>query len=127
MLMGEKWLSAEANNKMKAWDTKHPAPGTFHFKVIPCSGYDHSSKYVLPVRPSPNLPDMQSVYLFPSICFFEGTVFSEGRGTSRPFQVFGHPALPKTMYSFTPNPNEGAKSSKLYGQVCYGWDLGGST
>ena len=51
---------------------------------------------------------------------------SEGRGTSKPFQVFGHPSLPKNLYSFTPNPNEGAKNSKLYGQVCYGWDLSGT-
>ncbi|RYY56987.1 MAG: DUF1343 domain-containing protein [Chitinophagaceae bacterium] len=127
MLLGEKWLSAEANARVANWNKKEPKPGSFHFRVIPCGNYDHSSKYELPVRPSPNLPDMQSVYLFPSICFFEGTVFSEGRGTPRPFQVFGHPSLPKTMYAFTPNPNEGAKSSKLYGQRCYGWDLGGST
>lgn len=126
LLLGEKWLSDEANNRAANWNKKEPVAGSFHFKVIPCDGYDHSSRYELPVRPSPNLPDMQSVYLFPSTCFFEGTVFSEGRGTARPFQVFGHPSLPKTMYSFTPNPNEGAKSSKLYGQVCYGWDLGGS-
>ena len=51
---------------------------------------------------------------------------SEGRGTDKPFQSFGHPSLPKNLYSFTPNPNEGAKSSKLYGQLCYGWDLSGS-
>ncbi|RYY60888.1 MAG: DUF1343 domain-containing protein [Chitinophagaceae bacterium] len=127
LLIGEKWLSDEANNKVARWNTKEPKAGSFHFRVIPCSGYDHSSKYVLPVRPSPNLPDMQSVYLFPSICLVEGTVMSEGRGTSRPFQVFGHPSLPKNLYSFTPKPNEGAKNSKLYGQVCYGWDLGGST
>jgi len=79
----------------------------------------------LPVKPSPNLPNIQSIYLYPSTCFFEGTVLSEGRGTTKPFQVFGHPSYPKTLYSFTPNPNEGAKSSKLYGQQCYGWDLSG--
>jgi uncharacterized protein YbbC (DUF1343 family) len=80
----------------------------------------------LPVKPSPNLPNIQSIYLYPSTCFFEGTVLSEGRGTDKPFQVFGHPSLPKNLYSFTPNPNEGAKSSKLYGELCYGWDLSGS-
>jgi uncharacterized protein YbbC (DUF1343 family) len=53
-------------------------------------------------------------------------VLSEGRGTDKPFQVFGHPSLPKNLYSFTPNPNEGAKNSKLYGKLCYGWDLSGS-
>ena len=51
---------------------------------------------------------------------------SEGRGTNKQFQVFGHPSYPKDMYSFTPNPNEGAKNSKLYGQVCFGWDLSGT-
>jgi uncharacterized protein YbbC (DUF1343 family) len=78
------------------------------------------------VKPSPNLPEIQSIYLYPSTCFFEGTVLSEGRGTSKPFQVFGHPTLPKDLYSFTPNPNEGAKSSKNYGKVCYGWNLSGT-
>lgn len=93
--------------------------------IITCEGYDHKSKYQLPVRPSPNLPNIQAIYLYPSTCFFEGTVLSEGRGTDKPFQVFGHPSLPKNLYSFTPNPNEGAKSSKLYGQLCYGWNLSG--
>jgi uncharacterized protein YbbC (DUF1343 family) len=65
------------------------------------------------------------VYLYPSTCFFEGTVLSEGRGTTKPFQVFGHPSLPQHLFSFTPNPTEGAKNSKLYGQLCYGWDLSG--
>ena len=83
-------------------------------------------KYVLPVMPSPNLKTMQSIYLYPSTCFFEGTVFSEGRGTDRPFQVFGHPSLPKNLYSFTPKPNEGAKNSKCFYQTCYGWNLSGS-
>jgi uncharacterized protein YbbC (DUF1343 family) len=94
--------------------------------VITCANYSHKSKYTLPVRPSPNLPNIQSIYLYPSTCFFEGTVLSEGRGTNKQFQVFGHPSLPKNLYSFTPNPNEGAKSSKLYGQLCYGWDLSGT-
>ena len=69
---------------------------------------------------------MQSIYLYPSTCLFEGTVLSEGRGTDKPFQVFGHPLLPKSLYSFTPNPTAGAKSSKLYGEVCYGWNLSGT-
>ena len=69
---------------------------------------------------------MQSIYLYPSTCFFEGTVLSEGRGTDKPFQVFGHPKLPKTLYSFTPKPNEGAKTSKCFYQQCYGWNLSGS-
>lgn len=94
--------------------------------IIKCGNYNHNSRYLLPVRPSPNLPNMQSVYLYPSTCFFEGTVLSEGRGTDKPFQVFGHPSLPDSLYSFTPNPTEGAKNSKLYGKLCYGWNLSGT-
>jgi uncharacterized protein YbbC (DUF1343 family) len=69
---------------------------------------------------------MQSVYLYPSTWFIEGTVVSEGRGTPTPFEVFGDPSLPKNLYSCTPEPNEGAKSSKHYGEKCYGWDLSGT-
>lgn len=129
LLLGQGWLSDKA---MKTYQQNVLAalypPGALYFslQVVPCENYDHSSKYILPVKPSPNLPTIQSIYLYPSTCFFEGTVLSEGRGTNKPFQVFGHPSLPKNLYSFTPNPNEGAKSSKLYGQVCYGWDLSGT-
>jgi len=128
MLTGENMLSEKANAYAGYFrNVKEHHPDTpFHFQVIKCKGYGHKTKYMLPVRPSPNLPNIQSVYLYPSTCFFEGTVLSEGRGTNKQFQVFGHPSLPKNMYSFTPNPNEGAKSSKLYGQVCYGWDLSGT-
>jgi len=127
MIAGEKWLSDKANATYEYYRRAENSPDTpFHFQVIKCANYTHRTKYKLPVRPSPNLPEIQSIYLYPSTCFFEGTVFSEGRGTPKPFQVFGHPALPKDMYSFTPNPNEGAKSSKLYGQVCYGWNLAGT-
>src|SRR5690606_17355878 len=103
-----------------------PPDTTFHFQIIKCANYTHKSRYVLPVKPSPNLPDIQSIYLYPSTCFFEGTVLSEGRGTSKPFQVFGHPSLPKNLYSFTPKPTDGAKNPKLNGQVCYGWNLSGT-
>jgi uncharacterized protein YbbC (DUF1343 family) len=128
MIAGEKWLSEKANARYDYYKNyaKNSPDTPFHFQVIKCGNYTHQSKYVLPVRPSPNLPNIQSVYLYPSTCFFEGTVLSEGRGTNKQFQVFGHPALPKNLYSFTPNPNEGAKNSKLYGQVCYGWDLSGT-
>jgi uncharacterized protein YbbC (DUF1343 family) len=127
MIAGEKWLSEKANQKYDYYRVAENSKDTaFHFLVIKNKNYDHTSKYVLPVRPSPNLPDIQSIYLYPSTCFFEGTVLSEGRGTNQPFQVFGHPSLPKNLYSFTPNPNEGAKSSKLYGQKCYGWNIGGT-
>jgi uncharacterized protein YbbC (DUF1343 family) len=128
MIAGEKWLNEKANTRYDYYKNhaQNSADTPFHFQVIKCGNYTHKSKYVLPVKPSPNLPNIQSIYLYPSTCFFEGTVLSEGRGTSKQFQVFGHPSLPKNLYSFTPNPNEGAKSSKLYGQVCYGWDLSGT-
>jgi uncharacterized protein YbbC (DUF1343 family) len=127
MIAGEKWLSPKANAKHAYYKYAQNSPDTpFHFQVIKCGNYTHKSKYVLPVRPSPNLPEIQSVYLYPSTCFFEGTVLSEGRGTPKPFQVFGDPLLPKTLYSFTPKPNEGAKSSKHYGKKCYGWNLHGT-
>ncbi|MBL7748450.1 MAG: DUF1343 domain-containing protein [Chitinophagaceae bacterium] len=127
MIAGENWLSEKANAKYAYYRTAENSVDTpFHFQIIKCKGYDHKTKYELPVRPSPNLPNIQSIYLYPSTCFFEGTVLSEGRGTSKPFQVFGHPSLPRNLFSFTPNPNEGAKNSKLYGQLCYGWDLSGT-
>jgi len=127
MIAGEKWLSDKANERYAYYKNfaQNSKDTLFHFQVIKCANYTHKSRYVLPVKPSPNLPNIQSIYLYPSTCFFEGTVLSEGRGTDKPFQVFGHPSLPKNLYSFTPNPNEGAKSSKLYGQKCYGWDLSG--
>jgi uncharacterized protein YbbC (DUF1343 family) len=127
MLMGEKWLSEKAN-AINAYNiTTEPTVDTpFHVQFIKCQNYTHKSKYVLPVKPSPNLPDMQSIYLYPSTCLFEGTALSEGRGTAKPFQYIGHPDLPKSLFSFTPNPNEGSKSSKHFGKVCYGWNLGGT-
>ncbi|MEL6922532.1 MAG: DUF1343 domain-containing protein [Bacteroidota bacterium] len=91
-------------------------------EVIPCDRYNHRSFYELPVKPSPNLPNMQSIYLYPSICYFEGTVASLGRGTSKQFQVLGHPDYPDGDFYFTPMPNEGAKSPKLQGQRCRGYD-----
>jgi uncharacterized protein YbbC (DUF1343 family) len=128
MIAGERWLNSEkANKRFDYYRTAENSKDTaFHFLVIKNKNYDHKSRYVLPVRPSPNLPSIQSIYLYPSTCFFEGTVLSEGRGTNKPFQVFGHPDLPKNLYAFTPNPNEGAKNSKHYGKICYGWDLSGT-
>lgn len=127
MLLGENWLSEKANAVNAYNITTNPTVDTpFHFLVIKCKNYTHKSKYVLPVRPSPNLPEIQAVYLYPTTCLFEGTALSEGRGTAKPFEYIGHPSLPKNMFAFTPNPNEGAKSSKHYGKVCYGWNLGGT-
>ena len=80
----------------------------------------------MPVRPSPNLPEIQSTYWYPSTCFFEGTALSEGRGTDKPFQLFGHPSLPKNLVSFTPKSKEGATDPKLKNQLCYGWNLSGT-
>ncbi len=100
--------------------------GSLMLTVITCKNYDHNSKYILPVMPSPNLKTMQSIYLYPSTCFFEGTVMSEGRGTDAPFQIFGHPSLPKNLFAFTPAPNAGAKSSKCFNQLCYGWNVSGT-
>ncbi len=127
MLAGENMLSAEAN-KINSYNikTKPTADTPFHIQVIKCKNYDHKTKYNLPVNPSPNLRTMGAIYLYPSTCFFEGTIFSEGRGTDKPFQIYGHPNMPKNLFSFTPMPNEGAKSSKCYNQVCYGYDLSGS-
>ena len=127
MLLGEKWLSEKTNTVNTYNITTKPTTDTpFHFLVIKCQNYTHKSKYILPVRPSPNLPEIQSIYLYPTTCLFEGTALSEGRGTTKPFEYIGHPSLSKKMFSFTPNPNEGAKSSKHYGKVCYGWNFGGT-
>ena len=127
MLAGEKWLSAKAN-AINAYNitTKPSVDTPFHVQVIKCKNYKHKSKYILPVSPSPNLKEMQSIYLYPSTCFFEGTVLSEGRGTDKPFQIFGHPALPKNLYAFTPQPNAGSKNSKCFYLLCYGWNLSGT-
>lgn len=127
MLAGENLLSAKANEINKANVATKPTVDTpFHVQVIKCKNYDHTTKYVLPVNPSPNLKEMQSIYLYPSTCFFEGTVLSEGRGTDKPFQIYGHPNYSKKLYAFTPKPNEGAKSSKCFNQLCYGWNLSGT-
>jgi len=91
--------------------------------VIKCKNYTHKTLYELPVKPSPNLPNQTSVYLYPSICFFEGTVISCGRGTSFPFQTFGNPDLPDRGFSFIPESVPGAKKPLLLGIKCYGTDL----
>ncbi|MEO6455264.1 MAG: DUF1343 domain-containing protein [Ginsengibacter sp.] len=124
MIAGENWLTEKANEKYCYYRTaKNSADTPFHFLVIKCQNYDHNSKYVLPVKPSPNIPEIQSVYWFPSTCFFEATALSEGRGTDKPFQYFGHPSLPKNLFSFTPKSKEGANDPKLKDQLCFGWNL----
>ena len=127
LISGEKWLTEKANKKEEYYKHAQNSKDTpFHFLVIKCKNYDHTSKYILPVKPSPNLPEIQSVYWYASTCFFEGTVLSEGRGTPKPFQYFGHPSLPKKLFSFTPHSMEGAKDPKQKDQLCYGWNLSGT-
>ncbi|MBS1947126.1 MAG: DUF1343 domain-containing protein [Bacteroidetes bacterium] len=124
LIAGEKWLSDSANKAYAYYLHAHSSPDTpFHFLVVRCKNYTHKSRYALPVRPSPNLPNMQAVYLYPSLCFFEGTNISLGRGTDKPFQQFGSPLFPNHLYSFTPGSVEGAKNPPLKGQLCYGFDL----
>ncbi len=91
--------------------------------VIPCDHYDHQTTYELPVRPSPNLPNMRSIYLYPSLCFFEGTDANVGRGTSNQFQVYGHPSIPNAPYLYMPLSKPGAKYPKHKGKLCKGYDL----
>jgi len=108
MINGEGWLK----------DSLH-----CNLSVIPCLGYDHQTAYVLPVKPSPNLPNQTSVYLYPSLCFFEGTIVSVGRGTEFPFQVYGHPEL-KENFRFTPKSIPGASLHPPFeNKICFGRDL----
>lgn len=124
MIAGEKWLSPKANEKYEYYKCAENSVDTpFHFQVIKCSNYDHNSRYDLPVKPSPNIPDFASVFWYGSTCFFEGTALNEGRGTDYAFCIFGHPSLPKNLYKYTPTSREGAKEPKLLNQICYGWNL----
>ena len=110
MINGEKWLK----NGIQCQLT-----------VIPCLNYKKEMNYSLPVKPSPNLPNDQSINLYASLCFFEGTNVSLGRGTEKQFQIYGSPFLPKNGFSFTPKPNFGAKDPLHNGKLCYGEDLSG--
>jgi uncharacterized protein YbbC (DUF1343 family) len=92
-------------------------------KVIRCLNYNHNTYYEVPVKPSPNLPNQTSVYLYPSLCFFEGTVISCGRGTQFPFQTYGSPNLPDKGFSFTPESIPGATNPLHLGKKCFGTDL----
>lgn len=94
-------------------------------KIVPCENYTHQNTYSLPIKPSPNLPNHQAIALYPSLCFFEATIVSVGRGTETPFQVFGHPSW-ETNYSFTPTSTAGATNPPLKNQVCYGYNLSDS-
>ncbi len=88
--------------------------------VIPVKNWDHSTPYSLPLSPSPNLPNDLSISLYPSLCLFEGTIMSVGRGTDYPFQVIGHPEYPDTTFSFIPKAWEGSRWPPYENQICYG-------
>lgn len=109
MINGEKWLANGIQSKLT---------------VIPLKNYSHKSKYNLPIKPSPNLPNSRSINLYPSLCFFEGTNVNAGRGTETQFQIFGSPFLnEKRKFTYTPQPNEGSKRPKHAYMICYGEDL----
>lgn len=108
MINGEGWLPDGRQCKLQ---------------VVRCLHYTHRTRYDLPVAPSPNLPTMKAVYLYPSLCFFEATPVSLGRGTDLPFQIYGHPAMKGGTYRFTPRSKSGAKNPPLLGQLCHGFDL----
>ena len=108
MLNGEKWLENGVQCKLT---------------VIECKNYKREMPYHLPVKPSPNLPNDQSINLYASLCLFEGTNVSMGRGTETQFQIYGSPYLPKSDFVFTPKPNFGAKEPTYNGVLCYGEDL----
>lgn len=108
MVNGEGWL----NNAIKA-----------DLKVIPMLHYHKNKRYKISERPSPNLPNDLSINLYPSLCFFEGTQVSVGRGTDLPFQIYGSPWTKSFDYQFTPRANYGAKNPFLKGQLCYGENL----
>lgn len=91
--------------------------------VVKCLNYRHSMPYVLPIAPSPNLPNLQAILLYPSICFFEGTEVSVGRGTDKQFQVIGSPNPLNGSFTFTPEDKPGAKNPPQKGILCYGLDL----
>lgn len=112
MLVGQKWLDVKP--KSKAQELK--------LSVIPISNYTHASKYSIVTRPSPNLPNMTSIYWYPSLGWFEGTQLSVGRGTAMPFQVLGYPTF-NSNFSFTPKPTQGAINPPLNGKLCYGWNF----
>lgn len=108
MINGEKWLKNGVQCDLT---------------VVPCLNYKRTMPYSLPVKPSPNLPNDQAINLYASLCLFEGTNVSSGRGTEKQFQVYGSPDLPDTGFSFTPMPNFGSKDPMNKGLLCYGEDL----
>ena len=115
LTMGEIALMAQGEGWSKKCDVE----------VVACEGYTHQTRYNLPIAPSPNLPTQHSIYLYPSTCLFEGTVCSLGRGTSHPFECYGHPDYKDGSFTFTPRSVAGAKNPPLKDVECYGVDLRG--
>lgn len=114
MINGENWLHSTIDSGQAL---------QCNLTVIPCVQYDRNASYAILEKPSPNLPNDQSINLYASLCFFEGTNVSSGRGTDKQFQIYGSPFLPNTGFSFTPEPNLGAKEPMHKGVLCYGEDL----
>lgn len=108
MINGEGWLTGGLSCDLTVIELEH---------------YTHDTKYSLPVNPSPNLPNMTAIYLYPSLALFEGTVVSVGRGTEFPFQVVGHPDYLQGKFQFTPRPMVGAMRPKLQDETCRGLDF----
>ncbi len=108
MAIGEGWLNTE--NELS-------------LTVVTCRDYTHETLYELPIPPSPNLRSMPAIYLYPSLCYFEGTSVSVGRGTDTPFQIVGAPWMPKGTIEFTPEGGYGSSSPKHEGELCHGYDL----
>lgn len=110
MIKGEEWIKEAAD---------------LHLTIIPCAGYRHDRPYSPPVPPSPNLPNDRAILLYASLCLFEGTTVSLGRGTGHPFQLIGHPALPPGDTSFIPEPRPGAMDPPQKGKRCQGHSFAG--
>ncbi len=109
MINGEGWLK----NRIKC-----------ELKIIPVKNYNHKMRYAVPIAPSPNLPNDNAIALYPSLCFFEGTPLSIGRGTEFPFEVIGYPQYTDKDFSFLPESIKGkSEHPKFENQVCYGVDL----
>ncbi|MFQ3352058.1 MAG: hypothetical protein ACI914_001317 [Candidatus Marivariicella framensis] len=108
MINGENWLGKNLKCNLR---------------IVKIKNYTHKTKYILPVRPSPNLPNNQAISLYPSLCLLEPTTISIGRGTEKQFQIYGHPNFPKSKFKFKPAPNFGSKSPKWNDNICFGVSL----
>lgn len=108
MINGECWLADSAHCQLT---------------IIPCKNYSHKTRYSVPIPPSPNIRSDAAITLYPSICLFEATTVSIGRGTERPFEYFGHPKFPETGFSFTPISSFGSKNPPQENKLCHGFDL----